>query len=217
VVRRGHHPVPVPGVVVHQSRRHSAADVLSVRGLPTHCVERAAVDAAAWSGRVRTACGLLAAVVQQGLTTPERVRPVLDAAGAVRFRKAMFHALNDIEGGAQAMSEIDIARLCRRAGLPEPLRQRMRRDARGRRRYLDVEWTLPDGSVVVLEVDGVGHLEQTQWYDDLMRQAELLLPRRHLVIRLPASAVRLEPQRVIDILTRALQINRSAGANSYAS
>lgn len=210
VVRRGHHPVAVDGIVVHESRRHTRADVHPIDGLPAHSVERATVDAAAWSGRVRTAGGLVAAVVRQGLSTPDRIRPVLDAAGAVRFRKALFLVLADIEGGAQAMSEIDLARLCRSAGLPEPRRQRVRRDTQGRRRYLDAEWTLPDGSVLAVEVDGVGHLELEQWYDDLMREAELVTPRRHRVIRIPASAVRHEPARVVAILRRALGLRLSA-------
>jgi hypothetical protein len=204
VVRRGRHVPRMPGVVVHESRRHLPTDLRHRDGLPVHSVERAAVDAGAWSGAARTAAGLMAAVVQQRLSRPESLRRALDEAGRVSFRRSMFAALVDIEGGAQALSEIDFARLCRSAGLPEPSRQRIRLDTRGRRRYLDAEWTLPSGEIVVVEIDGVGHLGRNRWYDDLLREAELVLPAGHRVIRLPAGAVRLEPDRVVAILIRAL-------------
>jgi hypothetical protein len=116
----------------------------------------------------------------------------------------MIASLADIEGGSRAMSEIDLVRLCRRAGLPVPVRQRMRLDSSGRRRYLDAEWELADGSVVGLEIDGIHHMEVGQWYADLMRQAELLRSGRHRILRLPAMAVRLDPRRVVAILAQAL-------------
>jgi hypothetical protein len=203
VVRRGRHVPAIDLLVVHESRRHRASDVCLRDGVPTHAVERAAVDAGAWSATVRSACGVLAAVVQQGLTTPARLLAALDTAGRVRHRSQMFHALCDIEGGSQAMSEIDLIRLCRRAGLREPARQRVRTDDRGRRRYLDAEWVLPGGRRVVLEVDGILHMEVGRWYDDLLRQSELAVPGRDWVLRIPASALRLEPERVVAILRRA--------------
>jgi very-short-patch-repair endonuclease len=62
----------------------------------------------------------------------------------------------------------------------------------------------------VLEIDGVGHLGQDRWYDDLLREAELVLPSHTRVIRLPAAAIRHEPVRVIAILSRALGVDRAA-------
>jgi hypothetical protein len=105
-----------------------------------------------------------------------------------------------------ALSEVDLARLCRSSGLPEPTRQRVRRDVSGRRRYLDAEWELADGTLIQLEIDGVGHMEAGQWYDDLLRQAEIVVPARNVVIRLPAAAARLEPERVVAILRRAMRL-----------
>jgi hypothetical protein len=204
VVRRGRHVPTITGVVVHESRRHGPSDIWLRDGLPSHSVERAAIDAGAWAKTVRSACGLLAAVVQQGLTTPSRLLTALDGTGRVAHRKRMLHALADIEGGSRAMSEIDLVRLCRRAGLPEPVRQRVRRDVNGRRRYLDAEWDLGGGRTVSLEVDGIHHLDAGQWYDDLLRQSELVVPGGHRVIRIPALALRLEPERVLAILRRAI-------------
>ena len=69
VVARDQRPPVLPGVVVHESRRHFEADRTWLDRLPVHRIERAAVDAAAWSRSARTAAGLLAAVVQQRLAT----------------------------------------------------------------------------------------------------------------------------------------------------
>jgi hypothetical protein len=204
VVRRGRHVPAIPGVVVHESRRHEPSDIWIRDGLPSHSVERAAIDAGAWARSVRSACGVLAAVVQQGLTTPGRLLSELDGTGRVAHRKQMLRALGDIEGGSRAMSEIDLVRLCRRAGLPEPVRQRMRRDVHGRRRYLDAEWDLGTRRTLSLEVDGMNHMDAGQWYDDLLRQSELVVPGGHRVIRIPALALRLEPERVLAILRRAI-------------
>ena len=41
----------------------------------------------------------------------------------------------------------------------------------GRRRWTDAEWDLPDGTTLVLEVDGAFHTEVRQWGDDLKRAA----------------------------------------------
>src|SRR5699024_9876344 len=78
--------------------------------------------------------------------------------------------LNDISGGAQSLGELDVGKICRDRGLPAPTRQTVRRDAAGVQRYTDCEWTLPDGRVVVLEVDGGFHMEVAHWESDIARQ-----------------------------------------------
>jgi len=200
VVARGQRPPTLAGVVVHESRRHFPADQALLEGLPVHRIERAAVDAAAWSRSARTAVGLLAAVVQQRLSTPARLAEALETAGKVRHHRVLALALGDISGGSQSLAEIDFVRFCRIHDLPEPDRQARRKDARGRWRYLDVEWRLPAGRVLVVEIDGIGHLEATRWYDDLLRTAELPPDDGRTLIRLPATAVRLDGLRVAAIL-----------------
>jgi hypothetical protein len=44
-VPRGRHVPAIRGVVVHEPRRHGAADIVLRKDRPTHTVERAAVDA----------------------------------------------------------------------------------------------------------------------------------------------------------------------------
>ncbi|MBO1753079.1 hypothetical protein J4G33_14800 [Actinotalea sp. BY-33] len=204
VVPRGARPDVLPGVVLHESRRHRSDDVVVHRGLRAHPCARAAVDAAAWSRSPRTAVGLLAAVVQQRRATVAELHEALLTAGRVRYHLLRRRSLDDLAGGSQSLAEIDLVRLCRRGGLPEPRRQSRRRDSRGRWRYLDAEWDLSGGRRLLLEIDGIGHMEQERWYDDLLRTAELPVPDARALLRLPAAAARTDPDRVLAILRRHL-------------
>ncbi|MBD5786416.1 hypothetical protein IF650_09505 [Cellulosimicrobium terreum] len=204
VVARGERADRHPWLVVHESRRPAYDDVTTARDLPVHRAARAAVDAAAWQPDRRTASGLVAALVQQRIATPDELYAMLDTVGAVRHRRLLRLVLADVAGGADSLAEIDVVRLCRSGGLPEPQREVRRRDARGRWRHLDVEWQLPGGRRLVVEIDGIGHLESTRWYDDLLRDAELGNDTRTVSIRLPATATRCEPARVLAIVRRHL-------------
>lgn len=200
-VPRGRDVVGPPWVRATSSRR--PVRLVARGGLPCLGVEDAALAAASAARAVTTADGLVAAVVQQRLTTPGRMREVVRAAGPLRHRGELLALLDDVEGGAQALSEVRLVRLCRGAGLPAPVQQEVRLDAAGRRRYLDALWELDDGRRVLLEVDGVGHVEEGRWYDDLLRAAEVARPGE-LVLRLPARALRVEPERVVALLRRHL-------------
>jgi very-short-patch-repair endonuclease len=110
--------------------------------------------------------------------------------------------------GADALSEIDFVRLCRRHGLPAPTQQAVRRQAGGRRRYLDAEWRLADGRRVCAEVDGAVHLVARRWFEDQLRQNEIALTGT-TVLRFPSAVVRAEPELVARQLRRALGLPRS--------
>ena len=151
----------------------------------------------------RPACGLLAAGVQQRLIrAPDLLAAVLGSP-RVRHRAALLVAAADISQGAAALSEIDFSRLCRRFGLPEPVRQAVRQEPSGRRRYLDAEWRRADGKRVVAEVDGALHLAARRWWDDQLRQNELAIAG-DVVLRFPSVVVRTEPALVAGQLRRAL-------------
>src|SRR5205807_1733388 len=107
------------------------------------------------------------AAVQQRLTTPGRLAPELRRAGAVRHIAVLRALLDDIAGGGHTLAEIDLAPLARRAGLPPPRWQSLRREPGGRVRYVDAEFDLPDGTVLAVEVDGAVHLEPLTWWDDM--------------------------------------------------
>lgn len=162
-------------VVVHVSRRFAAGDVRHQAALARTSVERSAVDAACWSRHPRTALGVLAACVQQRLTSADRLRTELLAAGRIRHRRLLLAALTDIGGGAQAVSEIDFLRFCRRHGIPKPQQQSVRQDAAGRRRYLDATFRSRTGRVVHVEIDGALHLAVASYWDDMSRGNDLVL------------------------------------------
>lgn len=163
--------------------------------LPLARVEPATLLFAGYDRSPRTAQGLLAAVVQQRLTSPTLLLDELVTMRPLR-RAALFRSvLRDIEGGAQSLAELDLGRLCRRFGAPVPHRQRRRRDSAGRLRFLDCEWRLADGSVLVLEVDGGFHMEVAHWEDDMSRQRRLSGPGR-LIVRCSNRELRDEPEAV---------------------
>ena len=191
-------------VRVHESRRHSADDVRRAGGAPRHAPARAAVDAASWGPSGRAAAGVLAATAQQRWARPPELLEVIGGAGAIARRRWMTAVVHDVSGGSQALSELDLLRLCRTAGLPEPQRPRRRRDVDGRLRHLDAERVRSDGRGVVVEVDGRGHLDVARWEDDLLRANDVTLGDRALVLRKPATLLRTAPDLVMAQLRRAL-------------
>ena len=152
------------GVRIHESRRFDADDIHPARSIPTVRSERALVDAASWTPWPRKACAILAAGVQQGLTTAERLRPALLAASRIRHHALLARVLADIQGGADSFAEIDLGRLARLALIAPPRRQVFRADRTGRRRWLDADF---DGFSV--EVDGAVHLKPLRYWDDMER------------------------------------------------
>jgi hypothetical protein len=173
-------------------------------------VERALVDGASWAATPRAACGLLAAGVQQRLTVADRLLAELETAGAIRYRRLLRSALIDIAGGAQAVSEIDFLRFCRRNGFPRPLLQVARRDSAGRRRYLDATLKGPTGKIVRVEIDGALHLVVRRYWDDMSRGNELSIAGE-LTLRFPSFVIHDDDPDAVGQLTRALELSgRSA-------
>jgi hypothetical protein len=147
IIPRGARCYPFSGVRVHESRRVKSDFHIELAGLPCTDVARSAIDAAAWQPWPRFACALLAAVVQQRLCTAEELDGAMHHVGRIRHKAHLREAIRDIRGGSQALSEIDLIRICRRFGLQEPDRQVRRIDSHGRVRYLDAEWRLEMGGV----------------------------------------------------------------------
>ncbi len=172
------------------------------RRVPVHAAAPSAVLAASGASRSRLGIALLAACAQQQLVTAGALEALVRPAGNLRHRAALLAAIGDIGMGAEALSEIDFARLCRRARLAEPVRQAVRVEPSGRRRYLDAEWRLPDGRRLVAEVDGALHLAPQRWWDDQLRQNELAIARS-VVLRFPAPIVREGDPVIVDQLRRA--------------
>lgn len=173
------HPEPRPGLVIRRTRH---LEGIAVRGgFPVMRIERAVVTIA---GAGRT--GALAASVQQGLTTAERVRGVLLSLGPIKRRALMLRALADIEGGSRSELERIFLRALRRARLPIPVRNHPA-TIEGRRLWIDACY--PEFRIAI-EIDGrLYHLMTEDWEDDLVRQNEVVLSGWNL-LRFSARAIR---------------------------
>ena len=174
--------------------------------LPVCRLEPAILLFAAYDRSPRTAQGVLAAAVQQRLTTPADLRRWITRLRPLPRAKLFRRVLLDIEGGAQSLAEIDVRRMCRRTGLALPDRQRTRKDRSGRLRFTDCEWHLPDGAVVVLEVDGGFHAD-VEHYDADMKRQRKLTTRSRIILRCGAAELREDPESVAQDL-RALGVAR---------
>lgn len=194
---------PLEGFVFHQTRRPYEQWLRPVSsGPPRVPLEHAALLTAERDRFVRRGVGLLAACVQQRLTTADRLSTTARQIRKLRHGAVILSLLGDIAGGAQSFAEIDIGDLCARAGLAAPVRQAVRTDADGRRRYLDCEWQLEDGRVVVLEVDGAFHLQVGNWWRDMKRERAVVLSRS-TVLRCASIELRLEAWEVMSDLRAA--------------
>jgi very-short-patch-repair endonuclease len=188
-------PAPLEGFAFVRTRR-SVTDLRAKGSAPPRCrLEPALLLFAAGERNKRTAQGVLAAAVQQRLTTATRLLSWLDDLAPLRQAALLRTALEEIAGGAQSLAEIDVKRMCRTHRLRPPDRQVKHRDSEGRVRYTDCEWRLADGRTVVLEVDGGFHMDVEQWEDDIARQRALTAPDR-ILVRCTSRELRDEPERV---------------------
>jgi hypothetical protein len=140
------------------------------------------------------------ASVQQGVVPVAALRRELAAAGRIRHAGILLSILADIEGGADSLSEIDFFKLARKAGLPPPIRQSIRFDSSGRRRYLDADF-----GTFAVEVDGAFHLRAQNYWADAQRQNELVLGGDH-ILRFSSYAIRLDEDVVLAQLRRAHEV-----------
>jgi len=194
-------PPRIDGIRYVRSRRPLMTLRATTAGPPRLRLEPAILLFAAGERSERTARGVLAAAVQQQLTSPELLASWLVRLRPLRRSPLLRVALADMAGGAQSVAEIDLKRLCRRYGLTLPARQTKRRDAEGRLRYTDCEWRLLDGRILILEIDGLFHMEVAQWEDDLARQ-RALSSAGTILVRCTAREVRDEPDRLARDLMR---------------
>ncbi|PZG14145.1 hypothetical protein C1I95_22345 [Micromonospora craterilacus] len=192
-------PIDMAAVVVHRTAV-LPAEHLQVGRPPRTTTPRALVDAAGWASSVRQAQEVLAAGCQQRRVLPEELAAVLDLLPRAPRRGLIRQTIDDIAGGAQALSEIDFVRVCRRAGLPPPDLQERRTDAAGRTRWLDAYWR---AWRVHVEIDGAHHMDVRQWAADMRRQNDVWTTGDR-ILRFPAWLVRAYPDEVADTVRRAL-------------
>lgn len=187
-------------VVVHRTRlmprRWQTRHVRPPATLPG----RSVVDAAAWARSDDEARLIIAASFQQRIVTLRDVDAAAATMLTTRRRRLVLRTAWDCDGGSHSLTELDLVRLCRAAGLPVPTRQVRRTDRTGRTRYLDAlfeEWK------VAIEIDGAHHLNVRQMWDDAIRQNALELAG-FVVLRYPAYVIREQPERVAAEIREAL-------------
>ena len=194
----GHHPPSIRGVRYVQTRHLESLDLVPHSLPPRTTTARALVDAASRTTRDR-ARTLVAMTIQQRKATAPQVRAVLARLGPVRQEVLLRVTLDDVEGGAHSLPELNFLRLLRQARLPLPTRQAIRQRANGRW-YLDVAW---EQYGLVGEVDGSHHRDVEQWEADVLRQDELVISG-DAVLRLLSWWIRDRPEMVTDLVRRAL-------------
>lgn len=199
---------PLTGVRFFRTRRSLFVLRDPKAHVPLARIEPAILLFAAHERNHRTALGSVTACVQQGLTTPERLRPWIRTLRPLRRAADLRVLLGDLEGGSQSLAEIDVLRACRTMGLAPPRRQKRRTGRDGRVRYTDLEWDLPDGRVLVLEVDGAFHADFEQYTADVRRSRSLTTPGR-IVVRCTTLELRHEAHQVAADL-RALGVPLAA-------
>lgn len=165
---------------------------------------RSVVDAAAWARTDREASFIVASALQGRLASAGSVRHALAEREIIKRSQVVSETVGGFCGGAQSMGELDFVRECRKRGLPEPDRQVPRRDSAGRRRFTDAEFVRADGRVVMVEVDGVGHMSAETWLADMDRHNDLTVSTEALVLRVSTWQVRHDPEPFFANLKRAL-------------
>jgi len=206
LVRRGARVLAVPGVdvAVHESRRFTSSDIYRGRAPSATSLRRSTVDAASWAPDIWTAYRLFVAPIQQRRETAPALRGELLAAGRVRFRRQLLALANDLCGGAEALSEVEFLRFCRRHGLPKPACQR-RTDSGGRWRYLDATFKRADGRLVHVEIDGGVHLSLAVRSRDTLKDNHAVLDRK-LVLRYVSADIYADNPEVVAQLRRACRV-----------
>jgi very-short-patch-repair endonuclease len=159
-------------VVVHRTRTLPGCDVHRVGAPPCTMPARSLVDAAQWARTADQARAVIAAGFQQRLVAGDEVHDVLARMPSARRRALIAEAAADARGGVHSLPESEFLRLCRSNRLPVPTLQ-IRREADGRRRYIDAyfeRWR------VHVEIDGAQHMDVQTWWADMKRQNELWIP-----------------------------------------
>jgi very-short-patch-repair endonuclease len=196
---------PMSNVIVHTNVGFALGP-----GLPARVsIDLAVVQALRWATSDRQAVFHATWAIQKRFIGLEQLEALGRDMPKSPGSAVMRHRLRLLDPGIHSMPEFDFARQCRLRGLPEPQRQRQRLDSRGRHRYTDAEFVIA-GQRLVVEIDGYAHLETEVHLDDQWRANEIVLQGAP-VLRLPALALRLDPDAFFTQLRRALdQLRRAA-------
>jgi very-short-patch-repair endonuclease len=183
---------------IRQTRRWARDDV-EPGGIPRTRPAVAAVRGAMWAASDRQASLLLTMTVQQGLASARDIGNELLRIRRDKRRRLMHAVVLDLLEGAGSIGELDVARMLRRRGLPQPDHQVLRRDGQ-RRYYLDLYW---EQWKLVVEIDGIQHAWAENVVADALRQNALSITG-DIVLRIPLLGLRLAPEQFLDQIEAAL-------------
>jgi hypothetical protein len=192
-------PKEIPAVVVHRSSTLPGSHIQVARPLRT-TTARSLVDAAQWAGSDNEARSIVAAACQQRIASPDDIVTAAGVLPRARRRALTIETARYAQGGAGALSEIDLVRLCERYGLPPPDLQERRTDASGRVRFIDAYWR---AWRLQVEVDGAHHMDVRHWEADMRRQNDIWLTGER-ILRFSAWQLRHEPAEVAAKIGAAL-------------
>ena len=189
---------PFESCRVHTSRRP-----IEAFGTPRRtAIAISVLNSMAWSQSDAQAAFVATTAIQRGLTTLDDLRLSAVAVNGSRLLAKARRRLAIIPEGAHSNLELDFVQLCRRYRLPEPRRQVHRRDSNGRDRYVDALFEVR-GRRLVVEIDGLQHLDTAVRIDDQFRANALALGGEP-VLRIPGLALRTDPHPFMRQLAEAL-------------
>lgn len=186
---------PLRGVRIHHTRHFDVVDRSTVAGLACVSAARATIDAASRQRGRRSAAGLVLAAVQQRIVTPGDVLDCLSRLTKVRFVDTIREAAEHAAEGADALTEVTVGTLLRRAGLASFRRQHVVPTAAGVSRY-DLVVDLPGGSLLLIEVDGPTHDDPARRAADLAKDAAAVA-LGHQVLHVPAQVLTTDEPRIV--------------------
>jgi hypothetical protein len=187
------------GSRIHNSRLWDPADFVSGPGFRRTRNDVAAVRAAMYARSDRAAALVMAMAVQQRLVRGEDMLAQAIRLNRHKRRPLILQVARDIADGAQSLGELDFAKFCRQRGLPEPDRQSVRKNAKGRW-YRDAEW---DGLGVLVEIEGIHHDAPENVIEDSLRQNAFTI-QREAVLRIPLLGLRTLPDAFMEQVEAAL-------------
>jgi very-short-patch-repair endonuclease len=143
--------------------------------------------------------------MQQRVITPTQIQAECRTHVRMHRRGLTLDVATEYLNGLQSTNEVDFAALCRRYRIPQPVRQTRRRDSAGKWRYTDAEFVLPDGRVLIVEIDGLHHLDPENWLEDIKRQNTLMVATGGLLLRVATWTLKREPDDFMPFLKSVVE------------
>ncbi len=161
------------------------------------------LHAMGWAATPRQAVFYATWAIQQRLVTLDELQAVAKTLPPTRSSKLARQRLALVIPGAMSMLEHTFISLCAKYHLPKPRLQVPRVDSEGRQRYVDAVFDV-GGRRVLVEIDGIGHLDAQVFVEDHFRANEITRANE-VLLRIPGLALRMEPDRFMKQLRRALK------------